>query len=87
LSPKVVLFHFHRSFVLIYTTVDNLVGDMLKKGDPILIIEAMKMEHVIRAPTAGTVGSIACKAGDLVCRCSCCVRARVGFSDLHYLGR
>ena len=38
----------------------------MKKGDPILIIEAMKMEHVIRAPTAGTVGSIACKAGDLV---------------------
>jgi 3-methylcrotonyl-CoA carboxylase alpha subunit len=31
------------------------VGDTMDKGEPLLILEAMKMEHVIRAPSDGVV--------------------------------
>jgi 3-methylcrotonyl-CoA carboxylase alpha subunit len=34
------------------------VGDTVKKGDSIMIMEAMKMEHVIRAPYDGVVEAI-----------------------------
>ncbi len=30
-------------------------GDAVSAGDPIVVVEAMKMEHVLRAPTDGTV--------------------------------
>ena len=30
-------------------------GQMVDEGQPILVIEAMKMEHLLRAPTSGTV--------------------------------
>jgi len=36
------------------------------KGQALMIIEAMKMEHTIRAPTDGTVTAIAYSEGDLV---------------------
>jgi len=36
------------------------------KGMPLLILEAMKMEHVITAPRDGTVLSINCEEGELV---------------------
>ena len=42
------------------------VGDEVKKGTPLLILEAMKMEHQITAPTDGTITSINCKEGELV---------------------
>jgi len=38
----------------------------VKKGDPLLIMEAMKMEHTIRAPYNGTIAEILYKVGDLV---------------------
>jgi 3-methylcrotonyl-CoA carboxylase alpha subunit len=38
----------------------------VKKGDPLLIMEAMKMEHTIRAPYAGTIKSLLYQVGDLV---------------------
>lgn len=37
-----------------------------KKGDAILILEAMKMENVIKAPADGVVKEILVKAGDKV---------------------
>ena len=37
-----------------------------KKGDAILILEAMKMENVIKAPADGVVKEILIKAGDKV---------------------
>ena len=41
-------------------------GDVVKKGDPLIVLEAMKMEHQITAPFNGTVEGIDCVAGDLV---------------------
>lgn len=42
------------------------VGEELKKGDPILIMEAMKMEHTIKAPINGKLTKICFKEGDQV---------------------
>lgn len=42
------------------------VGDSVKKGTPLLILEAMKMEHVIRAPFDGVIERISFGVGDMV---------------------
>ncbi len=42
------------------------VGDAVTKGTPLLILEAMKMEHQIAAPRDGTVAAINCAEGELV---------------------
>lgn len=42
------------------------VGDTVAAGDVLMVVEAMKMEHSIRAPKAGTVGAIKFSVGDLV---------------------
>jgi 3-methylcrotonyl-CoA carboxylase alpha subunit len=41
-------------------------GDVVAKGAPLLILEAMKMEHQITAPRDGVVVAIHCAEGDLV---------------------
>jgi 3-methylcrotonyl-CoA carboxylase alpha subunit len=41
-------------------------GAKVKKGDPLLILEAMKMEHTITAPADGTVKEIHYAAGEQV---------------------
>jgi 3-methylcrotonyl-CoA carboxylase alpha subunit len=41
-------------------------GAVVTKGTPLLILEAMKMEHQITAPRDGTVSAINCKEGELV---------------------
>ncbi|MGA7613931.1 MAG: biotin/lipoyl-containing protein [Thermoanaerobaculia bacterium] len=41
-------------------------GDAVKKGAPLMILEAMKMEHPITAPYDGTVKAIHCREGELV---------------------
>lgn len=38
-------------------------GDTVKKGDPILVLEAMKMENIIKSPTDGVVKKINVKKG------------------------
>ena len=38
----------------------------LDRGAAVLVIESMKMEHLVRAPSSGLLKSIACKAGDFV---------------------
>lgn len=42
------------------------VGSEVKKGEPILILEAMKMEHPIRSDKDGKVKKIIYKIGELV---------------------
>ncbi|KAG8225617.1 hypothetical protein J437_LFUL004188 [Ladona fulva] len=42
------------------------VGDKVSTGDPLVVMIAMKMEHVIRAPRDGVVKSVICKVGDNV---------------------
>jgi len=42
------------------------VGQSVTKGTPLLILEAMKMEHQIVAPRDGTVAAINCTEGELV---------------------
>ena len=46
--------------------VKAAVGTAVKKGDVILILEAMKMENDVVAPEDGTVASINVSAGDSV---------------------
>lgn len=41
-------------------------GQAFEKGDPLLILEAMKMENIIKATGEGTVKSISVKKGDAV---------------------
>ncbi|HEY3055938.1 MAG TPA: acetyl-CoA carboxylase biotin carboxyl carrier protein subunit [Thermoanaerobaculia bacterium] len=41
-------------------------GDVVKKGTPLVVLEAMKMEHQIVASRDGKVVSIECKEGELV---------------------
>jgi 3-methylcrotonyl-CoA carboxylase alpha subunit len=42
------------------------VGDEVEQGDALLILEAMKMEHTIKAPHGGTVEAIAAQEGEMV---------------------
>lgn len=42
------------------------VGDTVKKGQALAVIEAMKMEHTINAPTDGVVQELLFAVGDLV---------------------
>ena len=41
-------------------------GDQIKKGDPLIILEAMKMENVMKAPADLTIVKITVKVGDNV---------------------
>ena len=41
-------------------------GGHVRRGDTLVILEAMKMELPIRADTDGTVTTVSCKPGDLV---------------------
>ena len=42
------------------------VGDTVKEGDLIVLLEAMKMETEVRATRAGTITVVHVKAGDSV---------------------
>jgi biotin carboxyl carrier protein len=46
--------------------VDVAPGAVVRRGDTLVILEAMKMELPIRASTDGTVTAVHCTAGDLV---------------------
>jgi 3-methylcrotonyl-CoA carboxylase alpha subunit len=41
-------------------------GDSVARGAPLLVLEAMKMEHTVAAPAAGIVSAVNYKAGDQV---------------------
>ena len=46
--------------------IEANVGQAVKKGDAVVIIEAMKMEIPVVAPSDGTVASIDVSVGDAV---------------------
>ena len=46
--------------------IDIAAGDTVRRGQQLLVMEAMKMEHVINAPSGGIVQSLAVSTGDAV---------------------
>jgi len=42
------------------------VGDKVKEGESLVILEAMKMQNEIGSPASGTVSKIFIKVGDIV---------------------
>ena len=50
----------------VVTKINVSVGQQVKKGANVLVLEAMKMENNIAAEADGTVSGIAVKAGDSV---------------------
>ena len=48
------------------TVVKVAVGDEVTAGQSLLVVEAMKMEHVVSAPHAGTVAELDVTPGSTV---------------------
>jgi propionyl-CoA carboxylase alpha chain len=46
------------------TRLDVAVGDKVEPGQPVAVMEAMKMENILRAPKAASVKATPAKAGD-----------------------
>jgi propionyl-CoA carboxylase alpha chain len=46
------------------TRLDVAVGDKVEPGQPVAVMEAMKMENILRAPKAATVKATPAKAGE-----------------------
>ena len=46
--------------------VNAAPGDEVRKGDVLVVLEAMKMELPVRAPGDGRVTAVHCRPGDLV---------------------
>ncbi|MFH0725960.1 MAG: biotin/lipoyl-containing protein [Pseudomonadota bacterium] len=49
-------------------SVAKKVGDVVKKGDCVVVLEAMKMENALPAPIGGTILAINVGSGDSVAR-------------------
>ena len=41
-------------------------GQAVTRGQPLLVLEAMKMEHVLKADKDGVVAALPCRQGDQV---------------------
>ena len=46
--------------------IERKPGDSVQAGDPVVILESMKMEMPVEAPAAGTVREIRCREGQTV---------------------
>ena len=49
-------------------TVHVAAGQPVEVGDPVVTLEAMKMEHVVVGPIAGRVGEVRVRPADQVTR-------------------
>lgn len=49
-------------------------GEQVQLGQPLMVMIAMKMEYIIRAPEAGTVEKVFYKVGDSVAKNAALVR-------------
>jgi biotin carboxyl carrier protein len=47
---------------------EKQVGDKVREGDTVVILEAMKMENALPAPASGVIKTINFKSGDSVAR-------------------
>ena len=47
-------------------SLDVAVGEQVQRGQPVIVLEAMKLEHVLEAPESGIVRELAVAVGDLV---------------------
>ena len=50
------------SVIAVHTTQ----GAKVTKGEPLVVVEAMKMEHTLTAPMDGTVGDVLVRVGQQV---------------------
>jgi 3-methylcrotonyl-CoA carboxylase alpha subunit len=50
----------------VVSAVKVTVGDAVARGQQLLVVEAMKMEHALLAPFAGTVASLHAEVGQHV---------------------
>ena len=57
-------------------------GSKIKKGDTLLILEAMKMEHVIKASGSGIVSAVSFAEGEIVDDGAVLVELEVGADDI-----
>jgi biotin carboxyl carrier protein len=48
--------------------IHHRTGDRVDAGDPLVTLEAMKMEHVVAAPIAGILAALRAAPGDQVAR-------------------
>jgi 3-methylcrotonyl-CoA carboxylase alpha subunit len=48
------------------TRIPAAAGTEVERGAPLIVLEAMKMEHTLRAPVAGRVKTLKCAVGDVV---------------------
>ncbi|MGD8859978.1 MAG: acetyl-CoA carboxylase biotin carboxyl carrier protein subunit [Myxococcales bacterium] len=46
--------------------VEKQVGESVQAGEPVVVLESMKMEMPVESPVAGTVGELRCAEGDQV---------------------
>jgi propionyl-CoA carboxylase alpha chain len=46
------------------TRLEVKAGDKVEAGQPVAVVEAMKMENILRAVKASTVKAVPAKAGD-----------------------
>lgn len=46
--------------------IEKKPGDSVRAGDPVVILESMKMEMPVEAPAGGTVREIRCREGQAV---------------------
>jgi 3-methylcrotonyl-CoA carboxylase alpha subunit len=46
--------------------VDVEAGDLVRAGTQLIVLEAMKMEHTLRAPGDGRLKALKCAVGDFV---------------------